>query len=206
MTATYFKHGAGKSLNARRAESYGKFPATTAAKVLGITTALLKEISSPCEWHHVGKFATKCDYFDTDPESFDFEACMTVLRTFRARLTEKRKAAREFWLHAAFLAMKREKDERAARLHVTARYAHYLSRGMTLRDARISARETKILDVAHKTAYTHACGELAYKARFVSGESRGFIKQNLSNETMKRVEKETIVFITSQYPQRPFFL
>lgn len=43
MAATYFRSGHGKSRNARAAESFGKYPASTAARVLGISPDLLKK-------------------------------------------------------------------------------------------------------------------------------------------------------------------
>lgn len=70
MTATYFRHGAGRSLNGRHAENEGKEPLTRAVKTLaalgGITQREAREVFAaigPCEWHHVGKFASACDYY-----------------------------------------------------------------------------------------------------------------------------------------------
>lgn len=71
MTATYFRQGAGRSLNARTAEREGKHPLTRAAKAMGISVAafragLANSGIGACEWHHVGKFAMACDYYDTN--------------------------------------------------------------------------------------------------------------------------------------------
>jgi len=71
MAATFFRHGEGRSINARIAEGEGKMPLTRAtaalAKLAKITrkeakAALLK--IGPCEWHHVGKYAAETDYYD----------------------------------------------------------------------------------------------------------------------------------------------
>lgn len=71
MKATYLRFGRGESLNSLKAKNYGKFPLTGAAKDLGVSTSAFKAGISkadiiPCEWHHVGKFATAVDFFDTE--------------------------------------------------------------------------------------------------------------------------------------------
>ncbi len=77
MTATYLRKGQGKSNNAYYAESCGTYPLTIAVKK--ISTAIkgyyritqktirswLEQIGA-CEAHHVGKYATLCDYYDTE--------------------------------------------------------------------------------------------------------------------------------------------
>ena len=78
MTATYLRRGQGKSDNAYIAENCGRYPLTTAVKVIShvirpyykIPQRILRdwlEQLGPCEWHHVGKYATCCDYCDTEP-------------------------------------------------------------------------------------------------------------------------------------------
>lgn len=55
--------GFSKSNNAIYAESEDKFPATVAAKKLGVSAAAIKAILSPCEWHHTGKMYNRTDYY-----------------------------------------------------------------------------------------------------------------------------------------------
>jgi hypothetical protein len=70
--ASFIWHGEGRSLNARQAEVDGKMPllraSASVAKSLAITKAAaraLVEAAGPCEWHHVGKYAARVDYYDT---------------------------------------------------------------------------------------------------------------------------------------------
>lgn len=57
-------HGFSKSNNAIYAENEDKFPATVAAKKLGVSAAAIKAILHPCEWHHTGKMFNRTDYYD----------------------------------------------------------------------------------------------------------------------------------------------
>lgn len=77
MVATYLRKGQGKSDNAYYAQSCGRWPLTTAVKVIShaikgyfkIPQRVIKEWleeMGPCEWHHVGKYAAECDYYDTE--------------------------------------------------------------------------------------------------------------------------------------------
>lgn len=77
MVATYFRHGRGHSINALNAHDQGRFPATHAARILGISAKLLREVAEPSEWHHVGKYATRCDYYDTAEQPSD--VCRAIL-------------------------------------------------------------------------------------------------------------------------------
>lgn len=70
MNATYIRHGAGRSLNARQAETEDKLPLTRAVSALAERTGATKKLArealkavGPCEWHHVGKFANATDYY-----------------------------------------------------------------------------------------------------------------------------------------------
>lgn len=76
MTATYLHKGQGKSDNAYYAERCGKYPLTTAVKVISralkpyykITQKTIREWlekTGSDEYHHVGKYATICYYYDT---------------------------------------------------------------------------------------------------------------------------------------------
>jgi len=51
----------GKSINAQRAESEGKYSKTVFKKVYGIDPSILV---NSCEWHHSSKFFNKVDYYD----------------------------------------------------------------------------------------------------------------------------------------------
>ena len=77
MTATYLRKGQGKSDNAYYAQSLGRWPLTKAVKVIssairGYYKVTQKQIRrwleeiGPVEWHHVGKYATECNYYDTE--------------------------------------------------------------------------------------------------------------------------------------------
>ena len=70
MTATYIRHGAGRSLNARHAETEDKLPLTRAVDALAERQSVTKKLAreaikaiGPCEWHHTGKFANATDYY-----------------------------------------------------------------------------------------------------------------------------------------------
>lgn len=56
-------NGYSKSNNAIYAESEDKFPATIAAKKLGVSSAAIKAILYPCEWHHTGKMFNRTNYY-----------------------------------------------------------------------------------------------------------------------------------------------
>lgn len=55
-----------KSNNAACAEQWGRFPATTVAKMFGLPVAFIREHFRPSEWHHVSKFYNTVDYFDAE--------------------------------------------------------------------------------------------------------------------------------------------
>ena len=77
MNASYLRKGQGNSDSAYYAQSCGRWPLTRAVKIIAeqikpyykipqrIIREWLEEIGS-CEWHHVGKYATPCDYYDTE--------------------------------------------------------------------------------------------------------------------------------------------
>jgi len=77
MVATYIRNGRGKSINAYLAESQGKYPLTKATTVIyrklkpyfNITKKDVRKwllLLGSSEYHHVGKYATCCDYYDTE--------------------------------------------------------------------------------------------------------------------------------------------
>ena len=73
MTATYFRHGEGRSIAARVAESDGRMPMSRAKVTVAsehgctqVVAAAALALLHDGEWHHVGKYATRCDYFDAD--------------------------------------------------------------------------------------------------------------------------------------------
>lgn len=54
-----------KSVRAAKAELSGKYPATEAAKMLGVSAAQIKANLSPSEWHHSGgTMYNRIDYYD----------------------------------------------------------------------------------------------------------------------------------------------
>ena len=61
MTGYY---GFSKSNNAVDAEEDGRYPASVAAKMLGVTTAAIKAILPTYEWHHSSKYYNAVDYYD----------------------------------------------------------------------------------------------------------------------------------------------
>jgi|GEM_PF-7071033 len=74
--ATYYRHGDGRSLNARDAEANDRMPLTRAtaavraemaARGRKITVAQAREALRATwggEWHHVGKYAAECAYYE----------------------------------------------------------------------------------------------------------------------------------------------
>lgn len=63
-----------RSFNAEQAENENRYPLTRAAEHLGISVksfknGLDKAEIKPNEWHHVGKFANKVDYYDVSENS-----------------------------------------------------------------------------------------------------------------------------------------
>jgi len=68
-TATYLRHGRGRSVNAEAAMDSGRMPASHIAKAIGQgTTAAFVTQNAPStgEWHHVGKYASRVKFFDLD--------------------------------------------------------------------------------------------------------------------------------------------
>lgn len=71
MPASFYKHGHGRSRNARIAESEGRAPLTRAAQAVAqaanCTQAVAQEackLTWDGEYHHVGKFAAETNYYD----------------------------------------------------------------------------------------------------------------------------------------------
>lgn len=71
MTATYIREGRGRSWAAEKAESKGRMPMTRAIKELRVcvpcTIREAREVLEETydgEWHHVGKYANACNYYD----------------------------------------------------------------------------------------------------------------------------------------------
>lgn len=96
-----------KSYNAHVAEREGRYPRTIAAKRLGLSVkafdAGCEKIGyTPSEWHHVGKFATRVDYYDaaelgnnplfwkgaTTRSNASF-CSLQITKLMRSRMTEK---------------------------------------------------------------------------------------------------------------------
>lgn len=94
-TATYLRHGRGRSLNAEAAMDSGRMPASHIAKAIGqgTTAAFITQYApSTGEWHHVGKYATHVAFYDlyTCFEWLDSDEGKAKLAAFKS----ERKAAR----------------------------------------------------------------------------------------------------------------
>jgi len=74
-----------KSNNAINAEQDGKFPASIIARKLGVETGAVKEILTPCEWHHTSSWYNSTDYYDLE----DAEEKLSELKAFKSDKTEK---------------------------------------------------------------------------------------------------------------------
>ena len=58
--------GSSKSVKASQAESLDRYPASVAAKLLGVSAASIKAVLSPSEWHHTGSYYNRTDYYDIE--------------------------------------------------------------------------------------------------------------------------------------------
>jgi len=58
--------GFSMSNNAVMAYDEGKLPASKLAKKLGVTTAAVRSVLRPCEWHHTSSQYNSTDFFDID--------------------------------------------------------------------------------------------------------------------------------------------
>jgi len=96
-----------RSYNASEAEREGRFPLTKAAEYLGVSVAAMKKGMkhadyTTSEWHHVGKYANRIDYYDANYLYNDYKFwfgamtksnkkhCMdNLVRIARQKLAEK---------------------------------------------------------------------------------------------------------------------
>jgi hypothetical protein len=100
VVATYFRRGQGLSRNARRAEADGLLPLTRAIRAVAeeavTTPAIARAVLAwlgASEWHHVGKFASRVDYYDTE-RAARWAECITPHATRAAVL---RRWTRQAW-------------------------------------------------------------------------------------------------------------
>lgn len=68
--ATYFSSGRGRSWAAEEAEEEGRYPRLRAASRLGISVSAFDAACDAVgyvatEWHHVGKYASRVEFYDT---------------------------------------------------------------------------------------------------------------------------------------------
>jgi len=98
MSTMYSGNTNSKSLNARQAEREGRYPATGMAETLrakglfkGVVAADIKAAVHSGEWHHVGAYAARVDYYDL----LDVYACRRALRAAIAARKAAPKAAGE---------------------------------------------------------------------------------------------------------------
>lgn len=73
--------GFSKSNNALDAEADGLMTATVAAKTLGVSAAAIKEILSPCEWHHTSSWFNRTNYYNISDLS---EEKLSALKAYKA--------------------------------------------------------------------------------------------------------------------------
>ena len=84
----YFFRGEGKSWNAQRAESEGRYPITRAVPIVaekyGITQKLAKkvlQIIGSYEWHHTGVYGRRTVYYDTNIIKWQLKEAMEKIKT-----------------------------------------------------------------------------------------------------------------------------
>ena len=88
-TSTFYNEGRGRSWGAEEAEQYGRYPRTRAAESLGVSTkafdaGCVKSQYTSHEWHHVGKYAARIDYYDTEELKIDpkfWRGCAEVYKS-----------------------------------------------------------------------------------------------------------------------------
>ena len=56
--------GFSRSVRAAQAEGEGLYPASVAAKLLGVSAAAIREFLCSDEWHHTSKYYNATDYYD----------------------------------------------------------------------------------------------------------------------------------------------
>lgn len=67
--------GFSKSNNAREAEAAGRYPATEAARRLGVPVGAVRALLRGREWHHTSGWYNRTDYYNiSDLEAEDLEA------------------------------------------------------------------------------------------------------------------------------------
>lgn len=115
-SAYYSKNNSfSKSYNAEYAEEDGRFPRTRAAAALGLST---KAFDAGCvragyvtsEWHHVGKYANKVDYYDTNELAANplfWLGARTKTNRFHVNAKLKQVAATRMWSRLKAPAMKK---------------------------------------------------------------------------------------------------
>lgn len=195
MTATYCRLGRGKSLNAYAAEDGGRFPASIAARILGVSTGMLRSVCSPVEWHHVGKFAREVDYYTTVEHELAaqmrsdavtggdaVDSCLLVLRTFRSR--RRNHPMRDFWLRVASEVYSTERSGLALERRTCERYRFLLPFQLRNKperiapDARRAARlERRRLQILSQPPFYTARGDdhswyvSSFRARVRTGDA-----------------------------------
>lgn len=124
MTATYLREGRGRSLRALEAEDNDRLPLTRAipvvAKRAGVTQKVARaalEATHDGEWHHVGKYAGRCDYYDVEaacryasPEyaaQCEADEHAEMIEQERQRLIRQRDCTRPVKRHSSHLAWQR---------------------------------------------------------------------------------------------------
>jgi len=84
----------GKSYNASCAEENGRLPLTRAAYHLGVNTVAFRVGCAAAdykvsEWHHVGKFATPVDYYDTNELSSNPEFWKGCSEAYKSKIKKE---------------------------------------------------------------------------------------------------------------------
>lgn len=92
--------GFSKSENAVSAENMDKYPVSVLAKKLGngITTAGIKAVLKPCEWHHTSKMYNCTDYYDMDEAIDNLDAIKKASNNLKVSETAEYKNVKVEWL------------------------------------------------------------------------------------------------------------
>lgn len=174
MIARYHREGRGRSLNAQSAQSAGRYPATRAAKELGVSAAAFRAGVSRTghpsrEWHHVGKYAAAVDFHDTAELGADWRFWLGAAAAYRGprraemmrRAALEREAAktREHWMGLRDRWAESNRKPRARRIEEIAalcpreaRHIIFDRRDGDLGDARAIAAEAARIDAGRRDA------------------------------------------------------
>lgn len=162
-----------RSFRATVAESEGKKPLTRAAKATGIPASVIKAVFEPSEWHHVGKYAARVDYYDCDAildAAFDEDD--TFLAIVRAMGPRQR---RTFMGRVATYRLAKNLQPAGVCLPVS-----HFDRRDAARSRRVSELQARRPDL-HREIAADICNRLSDAAFAI------FIEEAIKSKTEKRV-------------------